>query len=1434
VGNQKKDMGSAGRLLGSSKEFPMVFLDKESEESLAEIFFPAEETSKGQNRVGSRELASLKSGLENLPFPPVEREEKKSRSIRESEGAIRISTRQWRAQRSPSKSKSEKRKSCGSKDSEERGLLSPRKAPRRCPAVLFGTEKGLLVEGGPFAAGQNASTAKRTRPTCFETSSRKTTGQQNKAACPASLRKGSPLAARGLTLTSTQASEERHGQSGGDRFEGTESNEQNSWAVARIRGGPCWRCGRRACSVWYGSEFGPRSLCYPCYEETRRPGKRRRAPDARARGGAVSEPANRITGRCRDCGTRTCSKWYSSKNAPRSLCARCYKKRQYERARAESRGALIEVGEESPDSDPEESRKDRREGAGAVCRNKSGRSKEESRGIGEGGPTGGNRGGEDPGGCDFGRRRSAGKEAWKNSDSEARGNYIVPRFIKEPATRRSGPGTGCLFADKEGEGSGEPDGDSGYVTSDGLFEKEQDFLNGSLGEERGSLDGDTDAPESSEVLEPDILEIFSRSLQRETIAEQRKFVKKRKEAAEFSRKRPLQKDGDGNGSEDVGGDRFAPRRSDRVAVSATRRGSRELASLKDSRLKESILAPVERKEERSYGTKISGNRKSSISRASEGTRSSSTGGPDREKSLSISRGEVDKISSTRESTETQEELLTVQEAGGLLVEDSPFKAGRIKARPRVIVGSTKTASETKKSSPSQATASAFPGSCVALSTRKEPNGMSGTGRIGCEASNRRNGVVARSAPGGPCCECVGKVGIVGYTGECGPRTLCHRCYNRRRRPGKAENTKPALRASEEPFKTGKINKVVWAGPCQECKRKASLGWYKSAHGPRSLCKTCYHRLWRRKRAREKQAESTGYKRSRFEFRKESHVSELREREEGRGSGSGRNKSEKGGLKRPGKAADGLREVSFPLPRSNADWGEQGECDFDGRSDATEKRGDLGSEKRTYFVPRFIKVPAHIEKESSIKTGRGLSARERGKEGDLDGETGHVSSDASMEVEQDAADENTEAASPEILEPEILEILSRFGRKEMIQEQNKMLKERKEAAEFSRKRPLQKHGDGNGCGQHGSPDVGGDRFVPRRSDRVAVSATRRRMVKAMEWTGERRSERARARSAVFARESVADLENFVGEKGVGFGDCFAFDEFLADCGSRQAKQNEGDSGKGAEGREWRDAQLGNDAEGEAAQQGKRVEDTLLAQIWSECDSLMQDDKKKDASAGHRHDRSCLYFDPDYGRFCTVNGDFFGGRIQDNGRQYRADYDWMGRLLPGWWKRKEPPPGVAETFQPKKRRRLMLEDLPEAPHSQARARAEHCAAVRAAEQRSPFELVAVHGSAAHAAFWAVLGPTRQPFQTQVEGFGFIMKNLTGSVDGLGSQACSTGRTGKRAAEDRERLPEGGAFGFSGKGCIAAHAPGTGKTMLVRNLPTSAAKFGTMMGSSCRRCS
>jgi hypothetical protein len=872
--------------------------------------------------------------------------------------------------------------------------------------------------------------------------------------------------------------------------------------------------------------------------------------------------------------------------------------------------------------------------------------------------------------------------------------------------------------------------------------------------------------------------------------------------------------------------------AEKVFKGQIRIGSRELASLKHSRLKESILSPLEKKEERL----ILGKRKLSSSRASGGKRSFSTGESDREEVLSIQRGEMKGFPSARKLTETQKELLTVEAAGGLLVEDSPSKAGPMKTRPRLMVGSAKTASETKRSNRSQATVSDFSGSCLALSKRKEPNGKSVTGSIGWEASNQQNGVITKSTPRGPCCECAGKVGIVGYTSEYGPMTLCQGCYNRKRRPGKAENSKPTLRASEKPLKIGKENKLVWAGPCRECKRKAAPKWYTSADGPKSLCPTCYHRLWRRKLAKEQQAESTGYKRSRFEVRKESHVSDLRKREEGRGSGSGRNESEKGGLKRPGKAADGVGEGSFTLPRTSGDWGEQGECAFDGRrSDAPEKRGDVGSKKRTYIVPRFTKVPAHIEKELSIGTGRGLSANEGEKEGDSGDETGHMSSDAPMEGEQDGAeDDMAQAANSEILEPDILEILSRFGRKEMIQERNKVLKERKEAAEFSRKRPLQKHGDGNGCGQHGSADVGGDRFVPRRSDRVAVSATRRRMVKTMEWTGEKGVVRARARSAIIASESVAD---FVGEKGVGFGDCFAFDEFLADCGSRQAKQNEHDSGQGAEGRESRDAQLGKDAEGEAAQKGKRVEDPLLAQIWSECDSLMQDDKEKDASAGHRHDRSCLYFDPDYGRFCTVDGDFFGGRIQDNGRQYGADYDWMGRLLPGWWKRKEPPPGVEETFQPKKRRRLVLEDLPEASHSQARARAERCAAVRAAEQRSPAELVAAHGSAARAVFWAVLGPTRQPFQSQVEGFEFVMKNLTGSVDGLGNEAGSAGGAEKRAAEERARFPEGGAFSISGKGCIAAHSPGTGKTMLVRSSPKTAAKFRIMRrmrSDLCRRFS
>jgi hypothetical protein len=454
----------------------------------------------------------------------------------------------------------------------------------------------------------------------------------------------------------------------------------------------------------------------------------------------------------------------------------------------------------------------------------------------------------------------------------------------------------------------------------------------------------------------------------------------------------------------------------------------------------------------------------------------------------------------------------------------------------------------------------------------------------------------------------------------------------------------------------------------------------------------------------------------------------------------------------------------------------------------------------------------------------------------------------MEREQDAADDDMEAASPEILEPEILEILRRFGQKETDREQKKEVKKKKEAAEFSRKRPLQKHGDGNGCGRYGFQNVGGDRFVPRRSGRVAVFATLRRMVKSMEWTGEKRGERAQARSAIFASESVADLENFVGAKGVGFGDCFAFDIFLADCGSQQGDQNEEHSRKGAEGRESRDAQLGKDAEGEAAQQGKRVEDPLLAQIWSDCDSLMQEKNEKDeaarmgtekqkegALAGHSHDRSCLYFDPEYGRFCTVNGDFLGGRIRNNDR-HGADRqdDWIGRLLPGWWKRKDSPPSVEENFQPKEKKRLTLEDLPEAPHSQARARAEHCAAVRAAEERSAAELVAAHGSAARAAFWAVLGPTRQPFQSQVEGFEFIMKNLTGSMDGLGCQAGSTGGLEKLAAEEREMSSEGGAFGPSGKGCIAAHAPGTGKTMLVRSPPETAAKFRITISNVSRRCS
>jgi hypothetical protein len=413
---------------------------------------------------------------------------------------------------------------------------------------------------------------------------------------------------------------------------------------------------------------------------------------------------------------------------------------------------------------------------------------------------------------------------------------------------------------------------------------------------------------------------------------------------------------------------FVP--AEKVSEGQSREGSTELPSLK-SGLKDSIFAPVEKEEKRSSGKRISGERKLPSTTALKRKRSSNKDESDGERDLGIKRGEVNATPGARESKETQKKLLTVEEAGGLLVEDSLFETATTNSRPRLQVGSDKDASKSRKSSPSQATVSDFQESFVSLSKKKEPNGKSVTGRLEREASKQK-GVVVKSAQRGRCCECSGKVGIVGYRSEYGPRTLCHRCYDQTRRPGKVgsrnepawclhkpitrQAKKLALRASQKPLEKRNRKELVWPGPCSDCRRKAAPKWYSSEHGPRSLCESCYYKRRYRKRVREQQAEGADYNRSRFEVREESSGSDLGGREDGRGGGKVRNKSETGGVKWPEKAADGFGKRNSTPSRTSEDLEKQGECAFDDgrRSDAMEGRGNLASEKRTYFVPRFVK------------------------------------------------------------------------------------------------------------------------------------------------------------------------------------------------------------------------------------------------------------------------------------------------------------------------------------------------------------------------------------------------------------------------------------------------------------------------------------------------
>ncbi|GAQ90503.1 DNA repair and recombination protein RAD54-like protein [Klebsormidium nitens] len=238
---------------------------------------------------------------------------------------------------------------------------------------------------------------------------------------------------------------------------------------------------------------------------------------------------------------------------------------------------------------------------------------------------------------------------------------------------------------------------------------------------------------------------------------------------------------------------------------------------------------------------------------------------------------------------------------------------------------------------------------------------------------------------------------------------------------------------------------------------------------------------------------------------------------------------------------------------------------------------------------------------------------------------------------------------------------------------------------------------------------------------------------------------------------------VGEQGVEFGDCLLFEEFLA-----ERRQEEG-SGTGME----------TETEPETAQPEGGTE--IL-----------------------------------YGRFYRVTGDFLGQAAVEHfsagpGRAPQDDRsDWqdrcMGRMLERLWAQKEPAfAGWEDEARKGNKKRITLEDIPESPRS-------HSAAVRAAERRTPEELVAEHGSASAAAFWAVLEERKKAMKSQIEGFEFTIMNLTGSADGLSGQADTLGG----ASESGPAEIGGGsscraAFEGAGKGCILAHAPGCGKTLL-----------------------
>ncbi|GAQ89647.1 hypothetical protein KFL_005460070 [Klebsormidium nitens] len=646
-------------------------------------------------------------------------------------------------------------------------------------------------------------------------------------------------------------------------------------------------------------------------------------------------------------------------------------------------------------------------------------------------------------------------------------------------------------------------------------------------------------------------------------------------------------------------------------------------------------------------------------------------------------------------------------------------------------------------------------------------------------------------------------------------------------------------STRKPKTSGKKSgaKSKWAivrsqgGPCWRCARAVCTVWYGSAFGPKTECYPCYEETRRRGRKRRAHGPSgqpwdppgelvgtvsSGSGGKRRCFRRNSgpalEVPDCWEESPGR-TPLLLTAGEKALEETPVEIQENRKyECLWSIREDFGGWKED---PADEEADVTEGGSDVSRQVGSGKKPRVRKCDDVAAGESTSKTeGEWVTASEGDENASASGpQSVGIASDGQPKPPNPEADNRKSDAKGQkpcwnsnFPEPTLDDILSHY---EMLESTAQL---RKKSREEARRKEQTRNGrpvGGNGFSKRG---LSGDLAAPRRSCRVAAVETRRRMARAMERSGEMRggarepAAGARAQSAVFFGGTVADKE-FVGASGVGFGDCPLFDEFLTEARSQRTAAEDGrppeERSKSAAEREGTNGT-------ERTEEAKSSGDAALRRVWEDFDAFRRQEaevteaerqrngEKKGVAKGHTHDESCVKIDPEYGRFCGVNGAFLGAcvdeRLDTRAYSHRWERNWMGKVLPKLWAERDPPPGGWDESRkrPGRKRRVTLEDIPECPLS-------HTSAVRAAERRTPPELVAEHGSAAEAAFWAVLGARRKPFRSQVEGFEFAMRALTGSVDGLGSQAGCLGGVSEAEVEE------------AGKGCVLAHAMGSGKTKL-----------------------